>query len=1055
MKMNSAATVTTRLISAVLLLLVSVAALPDDTNTFGDPGPILLGGDESPAERGIFIVQLRGQSVAEYHATLPRAVSAKPGQPRSDRLEKGSAAMRNHAAQIESEQRKVFAAAGPGARQIYSYKYGLNGLAIEMTKAQAQKLRSNDQVIGVWRDEIRTLTTTHTPDFLNLFAPDVGLRNSAQGLDGEDVIIAVIDSGVTPEHPSLEDTKPADRPSRCESSWADSTILGRWLCKRYDKMPDVLAFEAPEDWNGICEAGEDFEDTACNNKLIGARWYIDGAEASGPIHPGEIRSPRDADGHGTHTATTAAGNRVTASIFGTSIGEVEGMAPRARVAVYKACWLRPGRTRATCNTTDVLNAIDDAVADGVDIINYSIGSSMREVITPDDLALLAATKAGVVTVVAAGNDGPNPGTLGSPAGGPWVITVGASTRTGLTSSEGFDITAPPSISGRYPIRESDFSPPLAERGPIEGDVVLADDGQTITDDGRPGVINDGCQPLINSDEISGNIALLQRSECAFVDKVKNAQDAGAIAALIYNNAGDPILMTGPSNGIDIPALMIGQADANLILAEIDDGNTVSITLDKDLVYSVSEDGNVMATFSSRGPAPAGDVLKPDVTAPGVRIVAGFSPDSAYAAKGENFAYLSGTSMATPHVAGVAALLRQAHPDWSPAAIKSALMTTARQNLTIPGDSRVANPFDYGSGHIVPNDANDPGLVYDIAESEYDDIRDELLADTADLSQFNLANISVGALANQHTVTRRVTNVSEETGSYNAVVSAPPGIRVDVSPPSLSLAPQQTGSFDVTFTYESGPLDLWRFGSLTWTNDDRDVRSVLAVKPTSIEAPEEVAGQGASGSLTIPVTFGYNGPYTPVEYGLNLPYLNNQGEPSPHFVDNDPTMNFTRRTTNGVTEHARLVNPGTLLARFALFDRFTDGQGNDDLDLYVYYCGPTGEVCDLTPLDESGSETSEEEVTILFPQPGVYGVYVHGFRTDESNGTGSNYTLFSWGLGVDQGNMTATGPSPVSSGQTADVVVDWAGLAETIYLGAVSHNTAAGIVALTIVSIAVN
>ncbi|MEL7186843.1 MAG: S8 family serine peptidase [Pseudomonadota bacterium] len=1042
---------TTKHLSLVLLFLTSAAALADDGNSFGDPGPIVLGGDESPVERAVFIVQLKSPSAAEFHATLsrPAAAAAKPGEPRTNRFEKNSAAMRNYAARLEGEQRKVIAAAGPGARQIYSYKFGLNGLAIEMTKAQAQKLRDNPGVANVWRDEIRPLATSHSPSFLDLYAPDVGLRGG-QELDGENVVIAVIDSGIAPEHPGLSDTREADRPSLCQSTWAESTILGRWLCRRYKKEPDVLAFEPPENWNGICEDGERFETTDCNNKLIGARWYIDGAESAGPIHAGEIRSPRDADGHGTHTATTAAGNRVTASIYGTSIGEVEGMAPRARVAVYKACWLRPGQTRASCNTTDVLNAIDDAVADGVDVINYSIGSTMQEIAAPDDLALLAATKAGVVTVVAAGNEGPNLGTIGSPAGGPWVITVGASTRTGITSSEGFDITSPPSITGRYAIRESSFSPPLSEQGPIEGDLVLADDGDETTESGAPGVINDGCQPLINGDDISGNIALLQRSQCDFVDKVRNAQDAGAIAALVYNNAGDPILMTGPSDGIDIPAFMIGQADGNLVLAELDDGNTVSVTLDKELVFSEPIDGNVMANFSARGPGPANDVLKPDLTAPGVNIVAGFSPDSAYAAKGEDFAYLSGTSMSTPHVAGVAALLRQAHPDWSPAAIKSALMTTARQDLTIPGGSRVANPFDYGAGHIVPNAANDPGLVYDVLESEYDDLRDELLAETADLSQFNHANISVGRLANQHTVTRRVTNVSDSAGSYTAIVEAPPGIRVDVVPPALSLAPQQTGSFDVTLTYESGPMDLWRFGALTWSDDDHDVRTVIAVKPTSIAAPEEVSGQGETGSLTIPVTFGYNGPYTPVVYGLNLPYLANQGEP-PGFVDNDPTKTFTRRTTNGVTEHARLVTTGTLLARFALFDRYTDG--NDDLDMYVYYCGPTGELCDLEPLDESGSLTSEEEVTILFPQPGVYGVYVHGFETDQSNGAGANYTLFSWGLAADQGNMTATGPSPVSSGQTADVTVNWAGLvSNSIYLGAITHNTAQGIAALTIVLI---
>ena len=157
-------------------------------------------------------------------------------------------------------------------------------------------------------------------------------------------------------------------------------------------MEDVLLFEPPENWNGECETGDQFVETDCNNKLIGARYVFDGARATGPIDPGEIFSPRDVDGHGTHTATTAAGNRVKASIFGTFFGRAEGIAPKARIAVYKACWLRPEATRASCNTSDLANAIDLAVADGVDIINYSVGSSLFTVTSPDDIARQSAAE---------------------------------------------------------------------------------------------------------------------------------------------------------------------------------------------------------------------------------------------------------------------------------------------------------------------------------------------------------------------------------------------------------------------------------------------------------------------------------------------------------------------------------------------------------------------------------------------------------------------------------------------------------------------------------------
>ncbi len=176
------------------------------------------------------------------------------------------------------------------------------------------------------------------------------------------------------------------------------------------------------------------------------------------------------------------------------------------IAVYKACWLRPGATRASCNTSDLANAIDMAVADGVDIINYSVGSSLFTVIAPDDIALMAAAKAGVLTIVAAGNEGPNFDTITSPAGNPAVITAGASSRDGEHSLEALQITAPPGIAGKYAVKEASFTPPLIDRGSIEGQLVLVDDDDTATIDGTTGTTFDACQSLINSSEISGNIA---------------------------------------------------------------------------------------------------------------------------------------------------------------------------------------------------------------------------------------------------------------------------------------------------------------------------------------------------------------------------------------------------------------------------------------------------------------------------------------------------------------------------------------------------------------------
>jgi subtilisin family serine protease len=1045
------------------LLLVFTGAVAQTESSLRDAStvPVRLAGSEDPTTTRVYIVQLRGPSTAEHHARLSKATAhPAPVDKRRARLDKTNPVLKAYATQLTNEQDVVLSKAGPGARKIYSYRFGLNGFAARMTAAQAQKLENLPEVLNVWEDEIRSMATRYSPSFLDLFDNDAGLR-SAQGLDGDGVIIAVIDSGVAPEHPALADTREADRPGLCRSSWAETTLLGQWLCHRFRKRPDVLVFEEPEGWNGECEAGEQFATTDCNNKLIGARWFINGALESGPIDDNEIRSARDVDGHGTHTATIAAGNRTSASIFGTSIGDVEGIAPKARIATYKACWLRPGDTRASCNTSDLANAIDAAVADGVDIISYSIGSSLKRISAPDDIALMAATKAGILSVVAGGNEGPNPGTIGSPAGGPWVITAAASSRDGESSVEALQITEPPALAGKYATKEANFTPPLQDNDPIEGPLVLVNDDDDSLPDGSTGTSSDACQPLVNGDDISGNLALIQRTGCLFEDMVKNAADAGAIAALVYNNAGDPIVMHGTEGLSDIPALMIGQADANLILAELDAENEVTVVLDKSFLLTTADTGNIMASFSARGPAPIADILKPDVTAPGINILAGFTPDAANAAPGENFAFLSGTSMSTPHVAGAAALILQAHPTWTPPAIKSALMTTARQDIKASAGLGDANPFDFGAGHIAPNKAFDPGLVFDVSDDEFDafacGIASPAVSSTRcdDLTsagfsfaatQLNQPSIAYSELTSQRTVQRRVTNVSDETDSYTVGVSAPPGMSVDVTPPTLALGPGESATFDATLTYQSGPLDLWRFGSLTWSSAARDVYIPIAVKPTSIAAPSEITSFGGTGAESFDVEFGYSGGYSPHVHGLNLPLILDG------FVDNDPTRTFSFRTTAGVTQHVISVPADQLYLRFSLFDALTDG--DDDLDMYVFYCGADGSSCNK--IGESGEPTSEEQFDVFRPAAGLYAVLVHGFETDQlASGPGTNYQLLGWSIGIndDKGNMSAAGPAFVSTGATETVTISWSGLiSDTIYLGGISHNTPQGLSGLTIITI---
>jgi len=1059
------------LLRLTTLCVISIAgatfadfALADFESRLRDGGPPtairLAGTEDASNESKVYIVQLRTPSAAEFHATSTTRVMGKPsvGQLQSTiAFDKNSAAVQSHIRRLENEQSGVIAKAGRNIEQIYSYRYSLNGFAAKMSPALANKVEHMPEVLHIWEDEVRPLTTNYSADFLGLFESEVGLRG-APGLDGEGVVIGVIDSGIAVDHPALLDTREANRPRACLSSWGETSLLGQWLCRRYEKMEDLLLFEAPENWNGVCQTGPQFLAENCNNKMIGARYFVDGATASGPIDPGEIFSPRDVDGHGTHTATTAAGNRVKASIFGTYLGRVEGIAPMARIAVYKACWLRPGATRSSCNTSDLANAIDMAVADGVHIINYSVGNSLFTVTGPDDIALMAATKAGILTVVAAGNDGPNFQTMGSPAGNPAVITVAASTRDGQHSVEAMKVTLPASVAGKYAVKEASFTKPLVDVDPLEGQLVLVDDDDDTLSDGTTGSSIDACQSLVNGSELTGKIALIQRGGCDFDVKVENADNAGAIAAIVINLSGDPIVMVGQSGTSDIPALMIGSADGDLLMEELNLNRVVEVVLDKSFVLNVADTGNVMATFSSRGPGPLPDILKPDVTAPGVNILAGNTPDAVNTDSGEFFAFRSGTSMSTPQVAGIAALLKQGHPDWSPAAIKSALLTTARQDVTLADDSP-AIPFDFGSGHIVPNNANDPGLVYDISDDEYDAFScgvaspgidparcDELSAAgfSFNATDLNQPSIAVSRLISQRTITRRVTNVTENSESYTAEIVPPAGIGVQVTPNSLTLGPGQSASYDVTLTYQSGPQDIYRFGSISWVSDDHSARSVIAVRPLSIDAPAEIVSFGGSGSVTFPVDFGYTGGYSPVVHGLRLPYVEDG------FVDQDPNKTFSFRTGDGVTAHLIDVPADQLYLRFSLFDELTDG--NDDLDMYVYYC-PDGINC--AKIGQSGEATSREQVDISLPGAGTYAVFIHGFETDPAGGAGTFYTLLGWSFGLndDQGNMTATGPAFVNAGTTGDVIVNWNDLqSDTIYLGGISHNTPDGLVSLTLINI---
>jgi subtilisin family serine protease len=1052
----------------LLLCLTGAAPVPDAPVSFVPlTKPMRLALPVRPAKSGsaVYLVKLKEPGAATYRGVV-RALSAMRSERREANGLRGAGAQA-YAEHLEQTHDRLLADVGAPGSKLYSFRYASNGFAAHLTAAQASRLAQRPEIERVWPDSDLHLQTNNSAIFLGLENQNGGLRADL-GLRGENIVVGVIDSGIAPNHPSLSDSI-EQIPRACRSQWATSTWLGLFFCSSVRRNPPVqLVYDAPVGFTGTCEAGDGFEPTFCNNKVVGARFYLDGFLSRHELDPREFRSPRDADGHGTHVATTIAGNAVDAQLLGTRIAQIAGIAPRARIAVYKACWVKPGESRAICTSSDLARAVDDAVADGVDIINYSIGSLEAAANAPDDLALLNAFDAGVLTIVAAGNNGPDLETIGRPSNDPWVMTVGASTQTGTLFDEAITITAPDDIAGTISMREASFTPALTDE-PIEERLIEADDGVDTLDDGRsPGSARDACSALVNGDDVDGRIALIERGGCEFQIKIMNAEEAGAIGVVIYNTSGAPIVMNGDVDVVGIPAVMISLADGEGLLDSLAGEDEVRVELAKGVFLSLQASGNQMADFSSRGPS-LGDAnfLKPDATAPGVDILAGTTPTPANGLQEERFAYFSGTSQAAPEVAGVAAMLKEAHPDWTPGMLKSALMTSSYQGV-VNSDGKAANPFDRGAGHIDPNRANDPGLVF---ESDFRDYAAYLCglpntlrsaAECAALasagfpstpSDVNLPSIAVSQLITGDVVKRHVTNVGPPA-TYQSEVTSPTDVEIVVEPASLVLNTGQRGEFTVRFVDRGAPIDLWNFGELRWTDGAHKVVSPVAMRPVALRAPRELKLTGRNGTATLPIAFGYGGEYVARAHGLRAAFTDPAtGQVPTGVVDDDPANHFRFPLGAGVNLHGINVPAGQLYLRVALFDAFTDG--DDDLDLYLFFC-PNGTPDNCTQIAQSGEFTSDEQINLTTPEPGLYVAAVHGFETDQAvGGPGARYSLFTWSFGVadDIGNLAITAPSTVAAGDRPELALSWSGLAaNTRYLGAVSHDTPFGLYDLTIVDV---
>ncbi|HSK08461.1 MAG TPA: S8 family serine peptidase, partial [Vicinamibacterales bacterium] len=448
-----------------------------------------------------------------------------------------------------------------------------------------------------------------------------------------------------------------------------------------------------------------------------------------------------------------------------------------------------------------------------------------------------------------------------------------------------------------------------------------------------------------------------------------------------------------------------------------------------------------ASFSSRGPLLASaDLLKPDLIAPGQDIVAAVAPPGN---GGLTFNSYSGTSMSSPHVAGLAALLKDLYPDWSPMAIKSALMTTSGDIR----DGANTDPmviFRQGAGHVQADLASNPGVVFDSSAIDWFGFLCGTQLDPSfctsrnipvlDPSDFNVASIAIGELAGVQTVTRRLTNVGNSASTWTSSFTGMDGISVAVSPASVTIPPGESRPVQVTFTRTTAALNAYTGGQLTWTDGTRTVRIPMVVRPVALAVPAEVAGTGDP--ISYPVTFGYTGAFTATPRGL-IPAVTTEGD-----VAQDPNQAFGDDMA-GVVAIPVTIPAGTTYARFSLFDNLVTPPS--DLDLYVYR--------GTTLVGSSGNAASNEQVSLLNPPAGDYTVYVHGWEVGGGAAL-AHFTLFHWLLdAADAGNMAVTAPAAATTGASGTITLDFTGLTPGVkYLGSVAYGGTAGLPNPTIVRI---
>lgn len=1001
--------------------------------------------------RKTYIVQLKDEPVVTYRGTISGLAATAPTAGAAFRY--GTPEVTAYASYLEGAANTVTATLGD-APILARYNTVFNGFAAQLTEEQALSLSTNGQVAGIWEDEARQLDTVSTSKFLGLSTPG-GLWSKVVGgsaVKGENLVVGIIDGGIWPENPAFFDR--VDSNGVPSNNPADTQVYG----------------PAPATFTGSCVAGEGFDPAKhCNNKLIGAKAFRTGFDSTGNVMSTQwdFNSVRDPLGtvagrgsHGDHTASTAAGNDgATAIIGGVQVGTATGVAPRARVAAYKVCWTWNNAaatdgtgTSNNCWNSDSMAAIDEAVKDGVNVINFSISGSQTTVNDPVEQAFYRASLAGVFVAASAGNSGP--GTAVAHIS-PWLTTVAASTHDRAFNGD-------VSLGNGAKYTGASMSPALVSGTFINAEDAGVGGANASLCFSTPTSATGGA--ALDPAKVTGKIVVCTRGTNARVDKSLAVLNAGGIGMVLADNGAG--LVTEPHS---VPTVHVSSADGTAIKSYVTTA-AASATGSVSKLYIGTKPAPVMIGFSSRGPNQGdSNVLKPDLTAPGVDIIASGTPESLTPADRSAivagtltppaaWTTLSGTSMSSPHVAGLALLLKQANPTWTPAMIKSALMTSAYSTLDdgLAGLSNGLLPWSQGAGHVSPNKAVDPGLVYDAGKADYVAYqckvnRAAMLA--ADCTTYgtldetynlNLPSMTAGTVLGSVTFKRRVTNVTGAAATFTATASVP-GFTTVVTPSTLSLAAGASANFTVKLTATTAAEGVWGYGQLVWTDGTRSVRSPIQAKigkPISVPAAD-FTGTTTSGSRLFTIKTGFAGRMSAVKGGMKDVTMSPAADLLPKATSSAALKTICQAgaDTANVKVYNFAVPANTIVARFALRQADTSDV-TDDNDMMILYP-------DNSTSLYSGNDGSNEAVQVLSPAAGNYRVCVVAYGTSSSL-PAMTHSLSSWIVGANEGtSLRVSTPQVVYSGGTATMGLSWSGLATgKRYVGGLQYRDAAGVVQAT-------